>query len=233
MKLEIKRFVFSYTQSLKILKAKYKDDGLDDMLNDYPIFKQDELLLESWDKIEPITLHDILKDKSLERRRTILEFVPLQNFMFQNAEVVDSQTIITKNRRWDMKGNVIEDGTLENVYELIRIHAKELFPEAEDRWGRDDFKEAYIYAVKVICPTTGNTFFIVVSSPLAPAPFCKKGKFNALEAIAATVFCPITNPKALYRQGDVMVFEHSEDSKQCTPYALTGQQYVDLLVAQT
>lgn len=233
MKLILNRFVFSQTWTYKILKAKYRGDGITDLLTDYPVFKDDEFLMEQWDNIEPISMQEILKDKSLERRRTILEFVPLQNFMFQNAEVVDTRVVMTKNRTWDRKGRLISSEPLENVYELIRIHAKELFPEAEERWGREQFKNAYIYAVKVICPTTSNTFFINVASPLLPKPFCQKGKFNALEAIASTVFCPITNPKALYRQGDVMVFEHSEDSKPCTPYALTGEQYVNLLVAQS
>lgn len=228
MKLVINRYVFDRTNSYKILKAKYLDDGLEDMLNDYPEARKDEFLIEEWENIQPLSLKDVLLDKDLERRRAILEWIPVQRFLFENAKTVDVRTVTTANKKWDMDGKLISTEPLVNRYELLQLDAIDLFPELKSRAAH-----AYIYAVKVICPTTDNTFFIIVAGPNDNPPYAQKGKYNALEAIASMCFCPITNPKSLYRQGDVMIFEHNPDSKPCTPYALKGEDYVRLLQAQS
>lgn len=227
-KLIINRYVFPTTLSYKILKAKYLDDGLEDMLNDYPPLRKDEFLIEEWDNIQPITLKDVLEDKDLERRRAVLEWVPVQRFLFEKARVVDVRTVTTPNKKWDMDGNLVSEEPIENVYELLELDAIDLFPELRDRAAH-----TCIHAVKVICPTTNHEFFIIVGGPEDNYPYLQKGKYNAIDAIASMCFCPITNPKALYRQGDVMIFQHNADSKPCTPYPLNGKDYIRLLVTQS
>jgi len=230
------RYVIDYTTSVRILKTKYLTDGLDDMLKDYPPLKNDEFLVEQWDNIQPLTLADVLKEPSLEKRRGILEYLRLQYLVYDDAEVVDTCKIITKQKVWNREGILLEDGTLENVYHLVRVHASKLFPEASRRrnTGND-----YIYAVKVVCPTTGHVFYINVSSPTAQSPHCQPGKYSALNALASLTFCPITNPKSMYRQGDIFIFRRSRKddpggkSEPCTPYPLTGEQFVKLMVAQS
>lgn len=227
------RFVLPYNTSVRVLKAKYLQDGLEDMLTDYPVFKNDEFLLEEWDNIVPFNMEDAMQIRNLELRRTVFNFLRLQNVVFADAEVVDVREAESKQLRYDINGTLLEETTIVNRYELVRVHVDKFFPERANDWSREARSNPYVYAVKVVCPTTGNVFYQNVSSPIIDNPFCREGNYHAGEALCSYIMCPITNPKALRRQGDILIWEHSEDSKACTPYAIGFKNYIKLLVAQT
>lgn len=185
-----------------------------------------EFIASIWEKIKPVSVTEIQRStKNADKKALYFRFLRVaEMFKAEGAEMLDRKVIITKNKTWD-EGNHEEINDLENVYELWRINAEKLY----------ENMEGYIFSVRCWCPSTGREFFIVVDNT---AKFCQKGHYDAAEAIASTALCPISNPKALYRQGDVLFFEHSDDPKNPSyvldePVRLTAKEYFSLLVSQT
>lgn len=208
--------------ALRALKTKYGDD-LHDMYLDMPVLRQiDNELDVFWKDLEPVNIGDIINFTSdTEKRREMFQFFPTR-LMFKDAEVVHETTKITYQT--DEKG---VERKIENHYELVRRKAKDLLgKEVNINEGWE-----YIYAVKVSCVTTGMTYYLMVDSQM---DFCKK--YNAAAAVAWTALCPITNPKGLYRQGEVMLWERNEDSVDI-PFEkrkhLTEDEYFSLLKFQS
>lgn len=179
---------------------------------------------EFWPHVQPVRAVEILKFKDQDQKAVYFSFLNVAEMFGDFGRKLDEKKVVTKNKRWDEGNNeYIED--LENVFELWQVDASKLY----------ENKEGFIYAVRCWCPTTNREFFIVVDNE---AKFCKKGNYNALDAIASTASCPISNPKALYRQGDVLFWEMSDDPNNPShlldePITLTGEQYIKLLVSQT
>lgn len=210
--------------ALRALKTKYGDD-LHDMYSDMPVLRQiDNELDVFWKDLEPINIKDVIDfTEDTDKRREMFQFFPTR-LMFKNAEVVHNVTKITYQT--DQYG---VEHKIENHYELVRRKSTDLLgKEVVINEGRE-----YIYAVKVNCVTTGITYYLMVDSDM---DFCKPGKYNAAAAVAWTALCPITNPKALYRQGEVMLWERNEDSVD-VPFDkrkhLTEDEYFSLLKFQS
>jgi len=56
---------------------------------------------------------------------------------------------------------------------------------------------------------------------------------DAVSAIAWTIRINITHPKRIYRQGDIIIAEESENSVITAPYHLNKQQYLALMYSET
>lgn len=220
------RYVMKDIFALRALRTKYGDD-FEDMYEDMPVLKQfHSTFVKFWKSLPPVKIGDVIQfSENTDTRRELFQFFPTR-MMFQDAEVVHNTMRITEQ--------VEQDGstrTVENVYKLVRKKTADLLNLKHNE--RIDATREYIYAVKVECVTTGKTYFLMVDSR---AEFCQPGKFNAAAAIAWTALCPITNPKGLIRQGEVMLFEKGPDSK-ILPFDkrkhLTEEEYFSLLKYQS
>lgn len=215
---------------LRLLKAKYEHD-MAELEKDFGRYLGEHLdfVHEIWPNIKAYTASEALQEQNLERRRVMFDYIGMTNlFKELDAEVVDVKVINFKNYLHPDKPPV----EIEDRYELLKLPASKVYPEASrSRWADPD--NIFIFAVRCWCTTTGREYVIQVPPTES---FCQEGSYNALDAIAWTFPVYITNPKAIFRQGDCILFDHSPDSVRIPANqrpTLTGEEYFSLLKIQT
>lgn len=226
-------YLFDALFTLRMLKTKYGDD-LDDMLYDMPaldipdntgVSLMDEIKMV-WDDIYPIYVVDIVQEiPDAERARAIFQYLPTATMFDEGSDELNVSTVETKQVELDGSTRVVN-----NVYRLIRKETKKLFPKLQP--GQTlAFK--YLYAVEVRCVTTDKVYRLLVPENES---FCQKGSYDAAAAVAWTARCPISNPKALVRQGEKFLWIHNENSVVLPVEQwrhLTKEEYFKYLVFQS
>lgn len=193
-----------------------------------------DYVLPMWDDIRPISVEEAFNEKNIERRRVFFDKIGVERlFKEMKPTLLDKQTLKKERTRWNAK-NEPRISKYDDTYELYKLDSKKLFPDQNDNRTQD------VYAVRVSCPSTDREYWIYVPEEAALGT-AGNGRSNAsaernadaIRAIAWTIMIDVTNPKKMYRQGDIIVTEMSEDSKPCTPVHCTKDQYLSLMVSET
>lgn len=176
-----------------------------------------------WNKTEPVTVTEAFDQKNVEKRRLYFDAIVIDKiFESLEPEMIDELNIALNNMRWDKEGKLyIQTGI--DTYQLYKIDGARLFGDVANSW---QINRSSVYAVKCACTTTGREYWLYVSPEVG-----EKG--SARDAIAWTCRIGITNPKAIYRQGDIFIVEANPDSEECNPYHLDGETYLKLVISQT
>lgn len=223
---------FTLSEALKLWKAKFETikHFRRDVITHPSLEQLGGFVEEMWDGIVPVSVQEALKEKNTEKRRVMFDCIGVAKlFAALEPELIDRQILSKQRTRWDERNNPYPH-QFEDVYELYQIDGEKLF-DTESRWSKPE----PVYAVRCWCTTTGREYWIYV--PKAAALTKKPGEFieqaDAITAIAWTIRIDITNPKRIFRQGDIIVAEESEDSRQAEPYHLDKDQYIKLLFSET
>lgn len=220
-----------------------------------------DFLFEIWNSIEPLKYEDLVNPKgrlgnlvdSVVNRQLLFTFIPATK-LFADAEIMDEKIELSKQinfLRIAEKYGIDFDRFWENIDALRNFEAafaneeipEEFFDMIENKYQlirkpskgflEDTSRVPYLFAVRVFCTSTNKEYIIRVDHD---ADYCKKGKYDALAAVAWTVRCPITNPKAILRQGDQFAAIKSPNSVILPVdehWHLNGKQYLDLLIYQS
>lgn len=176
-----------------------------------------------WSDIKPIEVHEAFEQENVEKRRLYFDIIGVDK-IFEHAEpeLIDMQKVVLNNQRWERDGTpYLQTGI--DQYSLYKINGTSLFGSTISEWQR---RNSNVYAVKCSCTTTGRNYWLYVPRDIGE-------KESALEAIAWTCRIGITNPKAIYRQGDIFIVESNTDSEVCEPYHLDYKTYSSLIKSQT
>lgn len=229
-----------FHEVIRLIKLMYKDaehcisDWSD--ANKDPLYKDfADFLRNNWDKDEvtlggkkynckPFEIEDIFKLEFTEHKRFVYNVFGIERiFKSLPFKLIGKETIHKKRTKWDKELKPYNH-EFDDTYELYSLPLTAMFPELKDSArGRQN---EIIYCVKMICTTTAKEHMIWVPREVAE-------KKDPIAAIAWTIQRNITNPKRIFRQGDIIIFEHSEDSKPCAPTPLTRKEYETLIVAET
>jgi hypothetical protein len=229
---------YHLTPALRLWKTKYQDDIRDffkdvithEQLKDFGSFVE-----ECWDTIEPVTVEEAFQQTNTEDRRVFFDAIGIEK-LFKSLEptLLDKQVVKKKRTRWNDK---FEEYTheFEDVYELYQIDGEKMFVKQND-WSRLD----PIFAVRCWCTTTNREYWLYVPREAALGNNWwhiegdeSKTQPDAIRAIAWTVRISITDPKKIYRQGDIIVVKESSTSVETSPYHLTKEQYLSLMISET
>jgi hypothetical protein len=196
--------------------------------------KLGDFITEQWLDIPEVTVAEAFTEKNIEVRRLYFQAIGVEKLMQSlKPELLDERTITKQGKRWDVSGNMYVH-KYEDTYGLYKLDGNLLFPEdAATSWQID---RSTLYVVKCKCATTDREYWIYVQKEFAFDGSHwneETRKPNAIKAIASTFRLPITFPKAIYRQGDVLIVEPSEKSQELldgmpqTP--ITEEEYLTLL----
>lgn len=224
---------FDLTTALRLWKTKYQNDYRDfqkDVITNESLNDFDQFVQECWNKIESFTVEDALKVENTEERRVYFDAIGIEALFKQlNPTLLDRQVVKKSRTRWD--DELVEyTHEFEDVYELYQIDGKKLFD--KDRWGNEPNP---VYAVRCWCTTTNREYWLYVprEAALGSRWWADDVQPDAVRAIAWTVRISITDPEKIYRQGDIIVVKESSTSVERTPYHLTKEQYLSLIVSET
>jgi hypothetical protein len=216
----------SFEDALVIWKTTYKsfDDFYKNVIRFDSMQEFGDFCASLWNDIKPATAQDAFAKENLELRRLYFKAIGIEK-MFQELEptLVHEETIVFNNAVWNESDTSIDVKIIHDKYELYLIKGDKLFPEEKSDWRRAN---ADIYAVRCWCTTTGREYWIYVPRHIGE-------KKDAIEAIAWTFQLNISEPKALYRQGDIILAESSESSSVVRPYHLDRETYLKLLKSQS
>jgi hypothetical protein len=176
-----------------------------------------------WNKTEPVAINEGFNQKNTEKRRLYFDAIGVDKiFANLEPELIDEKSLVLNNMRWDKEGvPYMQTGI--DTYSLYKIDGQRLFGDVASSW---QIERSSVYAVKCACTTTGREYWLYVSPEIG-----EKG--SATEAIAWTCRIGITNPAAIYRQGDIFIVEASADSEECNAYHLDAETYLKLVISQT
>jgi hypothetical protein len=176
-----------------------------------------------WSDIKPIEVSEAFEQISTEKRRLYFDIIGVDKiFESVNPDLLNMASIALNNRRWDADGKeYLQTGI--DTYKLYKIDGYKLFGSTISEWQREN---SAVYAVNCNCTSTGRSYWLYVPREVGI-------KESALEAIAWTCRIGITNPKAIYRQGDIFIVAANADSEECTPYHLDYATYSKLIQSQT
>ena len=224
-------------QAMRLWKTQYRDDK-DAFVK--AIIKHDimnplrDYVLPLWDEIKPISVKEAFNEKNIERRRVYFDKIGVER-LFEEMEptLLDTQTIEKNRTRWTTKNEAYQS-VYKDKYDLYKLDSKKLFPDETNNRVTD------VYAVRVSCPSTDRVYWIYVPEEAAlgstgngRSNAAAERKADAIRAIAWTIMIDVTNPGKIYRQGDIIVIEMTEESKPCTAVHCTKEQYLNLFVSET
>jgi len=227
----------NYTFTVRNVRGVSLDEALRLWKTSYSTFKEflkNVIIYESleefgdyvstvWSDVEPITASEAFEQDNVEKRRLYFDVIGVDEVFKQaDPELIDMKEVVLNNQRWEKDGTpYLQTGV--DKYTLYKINGTELFGSTISEWQRNN---SSVYAVKCSCTTTGRNYWLYVPTEIGL-------KESALEAIAWTCRIGITNPKAIYRQGDIFIVEANADSEVCTPYHLDYATYSSLIKSQT
>ena len=229
----VENYLYPMDQALRILKAKYGDD-IDDMFIDLPMLKKayGDFIQEVWSDVKAVTLFDLMDPESEfvkntnseninEKRRGLFRFLPM-SLMFEGAEIINEQTVITKQF----------DKQLDNVYRLKRVHVSTVFPEMREPVFNGK-PVSWMYAVEVTDTHTGKKYHLRVP---ADQSFVKKPDAAAAVAWCCYTRIPVNYIEGIYRQGESHTFKVKEECEgkpwHDEPYHMKKKDYFNLLKQQ-
>lgn len=224
---------FKLTEALRLWKAKYPEfkDFKEDVITHPNLEDFGKFVEETWDSIKPVTVKEALNIDNTEIRRTYFDCIGVIKLFKELKPVLRDTRVVSKKRaNWDEDNNE-NFRTFDDLYELYEIEGKKLFE--KDRWGREANP---VYAVRCWCTTTNREYWIYVTEEAATGRSwwgSENKDYNAIRAIAWTIRIDVTNPERIYRQGDIIVVKKSKDSKDCSPYHLTEEDYLNLMYSET
>ncbi|MET4545682.1 hypothetical protein ABIE26_003000 [Pedobacter africanus] len=225
---------FTLSEALSLWKTKFETvkHFQRDVINAHSGLKElGDFVAEVWETIKPVTVEAALSEKNTERRRVMFDCIGVANlFQKLQPEMLDRQVISKTRTRWDGNNKAYEH-VFEDIYELYRIRDEKLF-ETGWSWRRPQA----IYAVRCWCTTTQREFWIYVPEEAAMSgelTSANNRKPDAIQAIAWTIRIDITNPKRIFRQGDIIVVEESDNSQPVPSYHLKKEQYLELIFSET
>lgn len=215
----------SLDEALRLWKTAYS--SFDEFLKNVIIYESLEefgdYVSTVWYDIVPIEVSEAFEQDNTEKRRLYFDIIGVDKiFESVDPDLLDMASIALNNRRWDADGKeYLQTGI--DTYKLYKIDGYKLFGSTISEWQR---KNSSVYAVNCTCTSTGRSYWLYVPREVGE-------KESALEAIAWTCRIGITNPKAIYRQGDIFVVSANVDSEICTPYHLDYKTYSSLIQSQT
>lgn len=212
-------------EALRLWKTAYS--SFDEFLKNVIIYESLEefgdYVSTVWSDIEPIITSEAFEQKNVEKRRLYFDVIGVNEVIKQaDPEVIDMKEVVLNNKRWDKDGRPYFQTGIDK-YTLYRINGAALFGSTISEWQR---KNSDVYAVKCSCTTTDRNYYLYVPREIGE-------KESALDAIAWTCRIGITNPKAIYRQGDIFVVAANHDSEVCEPYHLDYKTYSSLIQSQS
>lgn len=236
----------SLSDALKLWKTKYPSyehfvkDGIK-LNQNKSLTEFCDFVKEMWDDIVPISVEDAFRETNLERRRCYFDCIGVVKiFASMKPTLLDKQVIKKVRTRWD-KDNKPYEYVFEDTYELYAIDAKKLFDGvASSRVSFLESNNTFFTAVRCWCTTTNREYWIYVpedecmldNARAWNTPFDKR-KYDAVKAIAWTIRIGITNPKRIFRQGDIVVAEASDNSVECRDYHLSKEDYLNLMYSES
>jgi hypothetical protein len=222
---------FTFDEAIRLYKTRY--ESYDDFYRNVITHPELEFfalkIKQFWDEVIPVSIQEVFLEKNAERRRAMFLCVGVEKLFNElQPELLDSQTIKKNNHRWNEHNEEYEE-PIEDLYELYRIDREKLFPDVPTALDA--------YAVRCWCTTTRREYFIYV-------PFIAVYKrnwdnlkcidtYDAIAGIAWTIVINITNPKRIFRQGDIIITEPNPDSSETEPYHLSKEEYLRLMYAET
>jgi hypothetical protein len=217
----------SYKDALILWKTMYKDFNtfMTNVIRFDSMQEFGDHCASVWNEIKPATAQDGFAQENLEIRRLYFRAIGIEK-MFQELDpaLVAEETIVFNNAVWNDSDNSMDVKIIHDKYELYLIKGDKLFPEEKSDWRRAN---ADIYAVRCWCTTTGREYWIYVPRHVGE-------KKDAIEAIAWTFQLNISEPEALYRQGDIIIAKASADSRELSrPYHIEKDMYLKLLKSQS
>ena len=193
---------------------------------------------EMWDDITPINVREAFEQTNAEMRRIYFDCIGVvELFKAANPKLLDKKVVKKLRKRWD-DNNDPYDYEFEDVYELYSIDPNELYKGTETDTSRWRARSKYT-AVRCWCTTTNREYWIYVPESAALAEGIRewededKKKYDAIKAIAWTIRIDMTNPKRIYRQGDIIIAQEGTNSQATTPYHLSKEQYLSLMYSET
>lgn len=224
---------FTMSEALRLWKTKFETvrHFRRDVITHESLQELGDFVSEIWETINPVTVEEALRKMNAERRRVMFDCIGVsQLFSALQPELLDKQTVSKVRGRW-RKDNSPWEHRFTDTYELYRIDGNKLFSDPDTLLSMQG-----VFAVRCRCTTTDREYWIYVPYEAAmgrAAWSTQRENPDAIRAIAWTIRINITNPKRIFRQGDIIVAEESENSRETEPYHLTKEQYLDLLFSET
>ena len=221
---------YSLDEALAHWKAKYETvkHFKRDVIKHQGLKDFGEFVEEMWDNIAPITVEGAFGEMNLEKRRVMFDCIGVPKLFAElNPDLLDKQTIAKNRTRWD-ENNLPYVYQFEDTYELYKIDGNKLF-KVDSEWVRP----TSIYAVRCWCTSTGREYWINVPEDISVGTRWSRLTPDAVRAIAWTIRLDISHPKRIFRQGDIIIAEESDESQEVSPYHLNKEKYLSLMYSET
>lgn len=237
-KFNIQNVAFTIEDACKIFKRK-KEYSLDYILENFfpPVYITEmEVFKKTWDSVEPITHEEALKFENAEQRRVAIAAFDFSEFLSHfNHQILDTQTITKKNRRWRVStsGELEEyEHVFEDTYTLVEIDLKNLYELTRSANANLKFQ-----GVKCSCTTTGRSYFLW-RIPNTSWSSKRYDNNDAISAICSTLRVGVKEEavKAFRRQGDVIltiVKPEFKNSYKCPKRPISREEYINKLESET
>ncbi len=187
-----------------------------------------EFVEEMWDNIIPITVQEAFGEMNLEKRRVMFDCIGVAKlFKELDPDLLDKQTITKDRTRWD-ENNRPYLYQFEDTYELYKIDGNKLFT-VDSKW----YRPISVYAVRCWCTSTGREYWIYVPEDISVGTRWSRLEPDAIRAIAWTIRLDISHPQRIFRQGDIIIAEESDQSQEVSPYHLDKEKYLSLMYSET
>jgi len=224
---------FTLNEALRYWKAKFETikHFKRDVIKHTALAELGEFVAEVWDSIKPITVSEAFGEQNMEKRRVMFDCIGVARLFKELEPELLNQQVVSKSRtRWNTQNTAYEHN-YDDTYELYRIDGDKLFKPLNE-WNKPN----PVYAVRCWCTTTEREYWIYVPEEIALGARSWQHELHdpdAIRAIAWTIRLDINKPRRIYRQGDIIVAEESEDSQTVAPYHLTKEQYLTLMFSET
>lgn len=242
---------FGLSTYMKAMKVRYSDmeSFIREQQFSLEVDPNKDLILETWDSIEPLTMSEAFQERNQEKRRALFACLgPERIFKNSNPTLLDSTVLKIKNRTWDENGKEVEK-EIEDAYELYELSFSELFPEHQIIWEIAS-PAPRLKVVRCWCTSTGREYWIFVNdptdgrnprnmfNPLTQAVENVQPIKTAIQAIAWTFRVGVSKEdiEEIYRQGDCLVVKAKKEAKQLPQekwWHLDETTYREKLVAQS
>jgi hypothetical protein len=221
---------YSLSEALQHWKTKFETvkHFKRDVINHPGLKEFGEFVEEVWDSIVPLTVQQAFQEMNLEKRRVMFDCIGVSKlFKELNPDLLDKQTITKTRTRWGQNRQPYVY-QYEDTYELYKIDGKKLFTVESEWW-----EPISVYAVRCWCTTTGREYWIYVPEDVSVGGRWSPKTPDAIRAIAWTIRIDVSHPKRIFRQGDIIIVEESDESETVPLYHLNKEQYLQLMFSET
>lgn len=222
----------SLSEALRLWKAKFETikHFKKEVIRHSALERLGEFVADMWDNIEPVTVQGALQEKNMEKRRVMFDCIGVSR-LFKELEpnLLDRQVLNKVRTRWN-ENNEPYEHQFEDTYELYRLDGNKLFT-VKERWSEPN----PVYAVRCRCTTTNREYWIYVPEQAALGGRMSSAdvKPDAVRSIAWTIRLNISKPKRIFRQGDIIIAEESDESEEVPFYHLSKEDYLFLMFSET